>query len=145
MLNGMIILLGDVPRAGLDHVAREFGCSTERVESFEDLRNIHDRDKIAAVFFEPHAFKLSWQTALKLVLDAAPSAFPIVCRRFSDLIDWPALAEAGAFHTVTVPFDEVEVRHSLGFVWAAKWRAAKTLAMDKRLNSRPARPGELVA
>jgi hypothetical protein len=142
MQDRIIILLGDVPRSGLDRLAWEFGCSIERVESFEDLKHIHTHANIVAVFFEPYAFRLSWQTALKLVLEGAPSAFPIVCRRFSDPIDWPELAEAGAFHTVSLPFDEVEVRQSLGFVWAAKCRAAKTREMDKRLT---ARAGELVA
>ena len=118
MRNEIVAVAGDVPRTVLNAVASEFGCVVESVDSFEHLERTYARGNIAAIFFEPNAFKFSWPVALKSVLDAAPTAMPIVCHRFSDAIDWPALAAAGAFHTIPFPFHEAEVRQSLGFVWA---------------------------
>jgi len=143
MRNAIIALLGDLRCTAICDVASEFGCAVASVDSFEELEKIYNTSKLVAVFFEPHAFQFSWEVALKSVLDAAPTALPIVCARFSDRIDWPALAEAGAFHTIPFPFDKAEFRQSLGFVWAAQYRASKTVEMSKR--SHAARAGDLVA
>lgn len=144
MRNPIVAVLGNVPHGAINFVAPEFGCAVETVDSFENLEQVYVRGNIVAVFFEPHAFKLSWHIALKSVLNPAPAALPIVCHQFSDLIDWPSLAEAGAFHTIPIPFNEAEVRQSLGFVWA-RYRTGKTVEMSKRLNSRVARAGQRVA
>ena len=129
MRNTTLAVLGDVPVTALDCVASQFGCVIVSVDSFEHLEKIYVPGNLAAVLFEPHAFKLSWEIALKSVLDAAPTALPIVCHGFSEPIDWPSLAAAGAFHTLAFPFDRTEVMQSLGFVWAARHRAAKTVEM----------------
>jgi hypothetical protein len=67
-------------------------------------------------------WKLSWEEALRLVIDAAPDALPVLCHGFSDVLYLPDLADAGAFHAMRLPLHADEVRQSLGFVWAAQGR-----------------------
>lgn len=59
---------------------------------------------------------LSWSEGLRSVKAAAPGALPILCHRFGEAVDWPQAANAGAFHSLLLPFDLREVRQSLGFV-----------------------------
>lgn len=73
-----------------------------------------------AVLFNPTSLGLPWDEALRSVLNAFPKAFPILCHGFADNIDWPEVADAGAFHTLTMPFSVAEVRQSLGFVLGSK-------------------------
>jgi DNA-binding NtrC family response regulator len=77
-------------------------------------------ESAVAVLFNPTSLGLPWDEALRSVLNAFPKAFPILCHGFADNIDWPEVADAGAFHSLPMPFSVAEVRQSLGFVWGAK-------------------------
>ena len=120
MSHGTVILLGSLPieHLVLDCLAAEFGLSFKEVD---DLRNSKNPiEDVVAVFFSLSGLGLSWDEALKSVLNAFPGAFPILCHGFADNIDWPKVADAGAFHSIPVPFGAAELRQSMGFVWGAK-------------------------
>jgi len=121
MANGTVILLGNLPPGPLDRVVTEFGWSLEIVRSLDRVREMSAGRKLIAILFEPYSLGLSWSLALRSVLYAAPTALPIACHRFSDAIDWPELANAGAFHALSSPFNERELRQSLGFIWARRF------------------------
>lgn len=118
MSNGTIVVLGDISTIVVIRVAGQFGWEVAHVDSFEQLEQIKTQREIVAVLF--HANDATWRTALERVLDAASTALPIVCHRFSDNVDWPQLADAGAFHSVSLPLDDSELTQSLGFVCARK-------------------------
>ncbi len=138
-----IVLLGNIPLEPVAGLAAKFGWPVEKTDCFAQLRRITSRYGAVAVLFEPEAFGLSWEMALDCVRDAAPGAMAVVCRRFSDVIDWPRLATRGAFHLISLPLEESELRQSLGFIWAATRRAQKTQDMARRAKTHAA--GELVA
>lgn len=126
----VVALLGDLSSGPpelsslLNGVIRDFGWSFEQVSSLESLRKLHWDRRVVAVVFEPSALGFSWREALSKVLEVAPDALPMVCQRFSETAIWPELAEAGAFHSLSLPLDARELRQSLGFVWTAKRSAA---------------------
>jgi hypothetical protein len=138
-----IVLLGNIPLEPVAGLAATFGWPVEKADCFTNLRKITSRLGVIAVLFEPQSFGLSWDMTLDWVRDAAPGALAIVCRRFSDVIDWPRLAARGAFHLISLPLDERELRQSLGFIWAATRRAQKTQDMARRAKMHAA--GEVVA
>jgi hypothetical protein len=127
-----IVLLGNIPLDPVAGLAEKFGWTIEKADCFERLRKIASNHGAVAVLFEPKAFGLSWEIALDCVRQAAPGALAIICRRFSDLIDWPLLAARGAFHMIFLPFEESELRQSFGFIWAATRRAQKTQDLVSR-------------
>lgn len=137
MTNGTLILLGNLDSRALHRAAMEFAWSLEKARSFGRLHDLSANHKLVAVLFEPYTFGLSWNVALKSVLDAAPTALPIACHRFSDEIDWPEFAAAGAFHALSLPFHEGELRQSLGFVWAARCQGSSRVPL--RPPEKPAR------
>jgi len=122
MLNGTILVLGNISDRTLDGVAAEFGWSVEWANSYERFVEAAKEREIIAVLFERQVFDLTCEAALRMLRDTLPAALPIVCVRLSDVIDWPNLASAGAFHTVLLPMAKDEVRQTLGFVWAANCR-----------------------
>lgn len=126
MSHGTVVLLGRLPFEPfvLDCIASEFGFSFRRVENIHDLADLDRNDDVAAVLFNPGILALPWEEALSLVLNSTPTALPIVCHGFANHIDWPKMADAGAFHLILVPFKMDEVRQSLGFVWEAKHRSS---------------------
>lgn len=138
-----IVLLGNIPYGAVAGPALKFGWPVENADSFEHLRKISSDRTAVAVLFEPHAFGLPWELALASVRKASPGALAVICRRFSEVIDWPALAALGAFHMICLPVDESEMRQSFGFIWAATRRARKTQELINR--AKAARPGQLVA
>jgi DNA-binding NtrC family response regulator len=119
---GTVVLLGNisVELLKLDSLIAEFGWVLKRAAGFGRLRDLSNDDHVIAVLFDANALHLSWIEALNSVQEAASSALSIVCHRFSDRINWPELAEAGAYHALRLPLDECELRQSLGFVCAAK-------------------------
>jgi hypothetical protein len=121
MANGTVVLLGNLPieRLMLDCLVTEFGFSFKHVPTLDCLKNLKQQDAVAVVF-RPSALNLEWDEALEAVIDALPAAFPILCHGFADHLDWPRAADAGAFHSIHVPFSIAELRQSLGFVWGAK-------------------------
>jgi DNA-binding NtrC family response regulator len=104
----------------LDQAAVPFGWSIKIAKSISRLRDLGAKSDVVAVLSDLALLAEPWNEALKAVRCAAPKALPIVCQRFSDTILWPELAEAGAFHSVTLPLNPCEVRQSFGFVWAAR-------------------------
>ncbi len=140
MAIGTVALLGNinVDREVFDAVAAEFDCNVEQTTSLSSLRRMSAGSNIVAVLFDARALGLSWRDALKFVMDAAPEAFPIACSGFSETIPWPELADAGAYHLLRLPIDESEVRHSFGFIWAAKRSDhPRTMTASSRFASRP--------
>lgn len=125
MPHGTVVLLGSLPieRFVLDLLVPEFDFSFEKVKSLGDLPTRNAGDDIVAVLFNPRSLGLESEEALKTVLKAFPKAFPILCHGFADHLDWPELADAGAFHSIPVPFSVAELRQSLGFVWAARQKS----------------------
>jgi hypothetical protein len=133
-----VVLAGglSVEHVALDSVVAEFGWSLKKACGFRALAALSAESNLVAVLFSPHQLSLPWEQALKEVLEAAPSALPILCHGFRDLIHWPQAARAGAFHSLLVPFNVREVRQSLGFVYEAKRRSA-VIPMPRQARRRP--------
>lgn len=123
MANGTVVLLGSlrVDRPAMDHLVSAFGYSVKEVPTLRHLGNLDGN--LVAVFFSPNAMGLECDEALQHVLRAAPGALPILCHGFAENLDWPRLVDAGAFHSLPMPFSATEVRQTLGFVWGAKSRS----------------------
>lgn len=66
---------------------------------------------------------------IRLMRLALPKVSLIVCRGFSETIDWPELSDAGAFHELWLPLQENEVRLCLGFVKEAERRKTPVQSM----------------
>jgi hypothetical protein len=126
MARGTVVLAGNlaVQHLELDILVAEFGWSLERAPSLGCLAGFTLDHNLIAVVFSPKNLDLPWEQALRAVLEAAPKALPILCHGFADKIDWPRMADAGAFHSLLLPFSASEFRQSLGFAWGAKNRAA---------------------
>ena len=115
-------------QAALDDLAADFGWSVARVSSIHQLAEMKVDGNLVAVLFNPQGLAptplgLTWEQALQAVREAAPGALPIVCHGFAEQVDWPQLAEAGAFHLLRMPLHLSEVRQSLGFVREATRRS----------------------
>jgi DNA-binding NtrC family response regulator len=126
MPQGTVVLAGSLPVQGLalDQLVAEFGWSLKQACDLRQLSELNAHQKVVAVLFDPRDLALSWDAALRAILDAAPGTLPIVCHGFADAIEWPQVAEAGGFHSLFLPFSRSELRQSLGFVWDANCRAA---------------------
>ncbi len=131
-----VVLLGNIPadNVRLYSLAASFGWSLEKAASFASLKELAGSRAVVAVLFEASMWKLSWEEALRLVIDAAPDALPVLCHGFADILHLPDLADAGAFHALRLPLHADEVRQSLGFVWAARgWSKGRAPGMTRRL------------
>ncbi len=137
MANGTVVLLGSlrVERPAMDHLVSVFGYSVREVPTLRHIGSLDD--DIVAVFFSPSAMGLECDEALRHVLSAAPGALPILCHGFAEHVDWPRLVEAGAFHSLPMPFSAAEVRQTLGFVWTAKTQVATTQVATAQVKTRP--------
>ena len=120
----IVVIFGNisVENLELDSLVAQFGCSFRKVTSFDELRDLCIHEPVAVVLIDRNTLKISWNEALGVLRKAASTALPIVCHRFSERIDWPVLAEAGAYHALLLPLNSGEVRQSLGFALAAKKR-----------------------
>src|SRR5258707_14293334 len=98
MLNQSVLVLGNLPAdfAMLDRLAVEFGWSLKRAANFDALRRPTVHRDAVAVLFEASMWGLGWHEVLKMVIDAAPAACPILCHKLSAALDWPELSAAGA-------------------------------------------------
>ena len=147
---GTIVLLGALPvdHSVFNHVAAEFGWTVQSAATLAELSALQN---LAVVLFSPRHMALPWEQALQSVLEAAPRALPILCHTFAETVDWPRAANAGAFHSLLLPFDAREVRQSLGFAWSAKLRSATILKPRRprlrRIIGRPSRavPAQVLA
>jgi DNA-binding NtrC family response regulator len=136
MMHGTVVLVGNLPleTAALKAVVQEFGWSLETAGDLAELRNSLVVRNPVAIFLDANGLGLSWQAALNSVLGVDSRALLILCHRFSDPVDWPKLAAAGAFHAVALPFDPNEVRQSLVFVGSARVRRADNLLPMGRIH-----------
>jgi hypothetical protein len=130
-----VVVLGDLPAESvLDRFVRQFGWTLEKAANLEALWLPKVRRDAVAVLFEATMWGLDWHKALRMVIDAAPAACPILCHRLSVPLDWPELSAAGAFHALSIPFRESEARQTLGFVWAAKSRPRNAIPLREHGN-----------
>lgn len=139
MARGTVVLVGSLPveHLALDFLVAEFGWSFKKADSLSRLAELNVDHNLVTVLFSPKNLALPWEQALRAILDAAPKALPIVCHGFAETIDWPQVADAGAFHSLRLPFDVREVRQSLGFVWGARPSPA-TMPIRRRPHPRRA-------
>ena len=137
MTRGTVVLVGRLPaeRLALDLLVAEFGWAIENAPSLGSLAKLNREGNLVAVLFNPQDLALPWEEALHSVLEAAPRALPILCHGFADGIDWPQVAEAGAFHSLLLPLRASEFRHTLGFISRAK-RSSSPIQMHHRLQAR---------
>jgi DNA-binding NtrC family response regulator len=142
MANGTVVLLGSlgVDRPAMDHLVSEFGYSVKEVSTLRQLGS--SNDNLVAVFFSPNAMGLECDEALQHVLRASPGALPIICHGFAENVDWPRLVDAGAFHSLPMPFSAAEVRQTLGFIWGAQ-RRRETRTETRSESARSAAPASI--
>jgi hypothetical protein len=128
MKQGTVVLAGriSVEHLRLDALIAEFGWSLINAGDLCRLAELNESKHIVAVLFSPKGLELPWDRALSSTMAAAPHALPILCHGFAEPVDWPVAAEAGAFHSLLLPFKLHEVRQSLGFAWSAMSRSTPT-------------------
>ena len=122
MANGTVVLVGDLPveHMSFDRLVGQFGWVVKRVDGLGGLENLSVDSDLVTVLFDPKILALPWDKALRSVMIAAPGALPILCHGFAEAVDFAEVTEAGAFHSLLMPFNASEVRQSLGFVWGAQ-------------------------
>ena len=137
MTRGTVVLVGTLPveQLALDRLVAEFGWAIEMVPNLDCLDELNRQRNLVAVLFNPEDLTLRWEACLQSVLKAAPQALPILCHGFADRIHWPQVAEAGAFHSLLLPFRESEFRHTLGFISGAK-KGSSSIHILPRLQAR---------
>ena len=120
MTGNLIVMPGsaNLDLRALQAAAVEFGWT---------VRFVHDVREAAlarAVLFYRDALGpgCSWLDAVRQFKLALPEARLIVCHGLAEVIDWPELCDAGAFHALGLPLSVNEVRKSLGFVLEAEKR-----------------------
>lgn len=122
MSDNIVVLPGSsrLESAVLHRVAQEFGWE---VNVARDLFEAGGRRTVAVLFSrDALGAELGWMETTRLLKSALPDVRLVACHGFTDTIDWPALTEAGAFHSLWLPLKEEEVRRSLGFLWQAARR-----------------------
>jgi hypothetical protein len=133
MTHSTVVVVGTLPveYLALDLLVAEFGWSLKEVGSLRCLAELNLHHNLVSVLFSPRNLGLPWDEAVRSIKEAAPKALPILCHGFAETIDWPQVAEAGAFHSLLLPFSVPEVRQSLGFVWGAKSRSVPIPIRDR--------------
>lgn len=139
MTNGTVVLLGDLSFEApiLNRLVQEFGWSFEVAPDLGSLRKLSAARNVVAILFDPNRLGLAWQEALAEVRHIDSQALLIPCHRFSEMVDWSDLADAGAFHALALPLDPREVRQSLAFVWSARFRRSKAILTMPAADARP--------
>jgi len=136
-MESALVVIGNLPVdcVWLAEMAKEFGWTLERAADLVHLKAISMDYDPMVVLFDSTGLQEPYQRTLQIILDVAPGALPIVCQRFSDAIPWTDLAEAGAFHSLRLPFDAREVRQSLGFAWSIQCARLNNTVLPPRLAS----------
>src|SRR5579863_5545927 len=126
MTHGTVVLVGNLPleTPALNRLVPEFGWSLDTAHDLDQLKKLVAVHRCVAILLDPNSLGLPCKMALDAVREIDSQALLIVCHRFSGDFNWPELANAGAFHALAVPFDLNEVRQSLAFAWAARFRSA---------------------
>lgn len=126
MSEKVVLLPGStrLENAVLHRIAAEFGWEIKVAGGLSDTRH----KRTAAILFSRDALgaELGWIETIRRLRCALPDARLVACHGFTDTFDWPALAEAGVFHSLWLPLKENEVRRTFGFVWEAGRRRAVT-------------------
>ena len=121
--------------APLVRLVQEFGWTLEIAPALNEIRD-GAAGRPVAILCDAESLGLSWRDALRTIREIDSQALLIVCHRFSDVVNWSELADAGAFHALALPLDLGEVRQSLAFIWAAGLRdAAESLKAGRRKES----------
>lgn len=133
-----VVLLGNLTngRVDLANALSEFEWSVESTLNLEGLADISSRQNVAVVLIDPAALELPWRRAVSAVQKVAPGAFPILCHRFSNVIDWMEASAVGVFHLLGLPLNPDELRQSLGFVWAERNKRFHVIPMAEDERSR---------
>lgn len=119
-MTGSIVLFGDLPAsAPLRRVADHFGWSLHCATTPNELALLGRHHDVVAVLFSPTRLGDPWRQSLRKIRSAAPAALPIVCYSFAESLPLQEMTEAGAFHSVHLPFSLDEVRQSFGFASVA--------------------------
>ena len=113
-------------------VVSEFGWNLEIAEDLAQLRQYAANRNLVAILFDAGGLSLAPEQVLGSLRVLHPQVLLIPCVRFSEVVDWPELADAGAFHALSMPFSAAEVRQSLAFVWAARLRKAANVVPISR-------------
>lgn len=139
MTRETVVLLGNFPfeAPAFRRAVEEAGWTLEVANDFDGLREMSTFRRPAAILLDAPGQGLSWQEALQTARQVDPEALLIACHRFSESLNWPALAEAGAFHSLALPFDASEVRQSLAFVGAAWMRRASRAVTEPQRSAGP--------
>lgn len=124
MTHSTVIFLGNAGPGidGLEATVCEFGWTLETAADLDKLRALSEERTVIAIIFDSRSLDLRAEDALRRIRSLDSEALLIPCLRFSDSANWPDLAEAGAFHAISLPFSPGEVRQSLAFVWSARLR-----------------------
>jgi DNA-binding NtrC family response regulator len=132
-----------VQRSSLEALASDFGCNLQPAKDLNALSAFASEHEIVAVLFDARALGMTWSRALQCIREAAPDALPIVCHTSSEKVDWPELAEAGAFHVLLLPLHPSEVKQSLGFIADAQRRQPVNVVPFRRpgTSTHTRRPG----
>jgi hypothetical protein len=128
MTNNIIVMPGQVSfdLGAVHSVAGEFGWTVGIADDLRDAAAGHAYRRTSTVLFHRDAFRSdSWVDAVRLLKSALPGVRPVACHGFSELIDWPELCDAGAFHSLWLPLKENELRRTFGFVWEAEKRLSE--------------------
>lgn len=124
---------GQVDLPLLRSVASEFGWTVKIAHGPREITAVDVRKRASVVLFHRETFGsgYSWGETIHRLKQELPAARLIACHGFAESVDWPALSEAGAFHSLWLPMKESEVRRSLGFVWEVNRRSRES-ASDLR-------------
>lgn len=125
---------GEINLAPIMAAARAFGWNTLTLKTFASIEKL-SLDAVAAILFDRAAIGGGWPEAATRLRRIAPRIPLIACHHITEKLDWPAVCDAGAFHGVSAPLNENELRQSFGYVWAAMQRDAPLI---------PARPNVAV-
>jgi hypothetical protein len=119
--------------------ARQFGWEFEATNDLGEVIEWQSKRRTLALFFDLPALGpgYTWVDAVRRLRQALPGVRLIVCHGISEVIDWPQLSQAGAFHELLLPLTENETRQSLGFVWASETRLADTVDEFQHVFSYP--------
>jgi len=106
--------------------AATFGWSVLMLNRLRSL-DMLPLDTVSAILFDRDAVGGSWTEATSRLRRMAPKVPLIACHHITEMLDWPAVCDAGAFHGVRVPLNKSELRQSVGYVWAAMQRGTMFL------------------
>ena len=129
-----MLTLGDIDITPIIAAARAFGWNTLMLKTLASIEKL-PLGAVAAILFDRATVGGSWPEAATRLRRIAPHIPLVACHHITEDLDWPAVCDAGAFHGVSVPLKENELRQSFGYVWAAMQRDAAPV---------PARPGVVV-